>query len=183
MNIAIFGYSGFIGSHITKALNYRHNVIKVNARSIKYNSSDEEIFGYFEKVLIKPDFIFNFCANTNPKSKNDIFINEKLSLLIEKYISKKKLQTQFFHISSINVLIKERLDNYTISKKNAEVNLKDKFTSIIRLPLIINFDDGKKGDLEIFYKYINLKLIPLYPMIYPGNIYRPIEIRNLCDFF
>ena len=183
MNIAIFGYSGFIGSHITKALNYRHNVIKVNARSIKYNSSDEEIFGYFEKVLIKPDFIFNFCANTNPKSKNDIFINENLSLLIEKYISKKKLQTQFFHISSINVLIKERLDNYTISKKNAEVNLKDKFTSIIRLPLIINFDDGKKGDLEIYYKYINLKLIPLYPMIYPGNIYRPIEIRNLCDFF
>ena len=69
MNIAIFGYSGFIGSHITKALNYRHNVIKVNARSIKYNSSDEEIFGYFEKVLIKPDFIFNFCANTNPKIK------------------------------------------------------------------------------------------------------------------
>ena len=68
-------------------------------------------------------------------------------------------------------------------EKNAEVNLKDKFTSIIRLPLIINFDDGKKGDLEIFYKYINLKLIPLYPMIYPGNIYRPIEIRNLCDFF
>ena len=95
MNIAIFGYSGFIGSHITKALNYRHNVIKVNARSIKYNSSDEEIFGYFEKVLIKPDFIFNFCANTNPKSKNDIFINENLSLLIEKYISKKNYKLNF----------------------------------------------------------------------------------------
>ena len=183
MNIAIFGYSGFIGSHFVNVLNNKHNVIKVNARHIKYNSSNEEIFSNFEKVLIKPDFIFNFCGNTNPKNKNDIFINENLSSLIEKYIYKKRLKTQFFHISTINVLIKERLDNYTISKKNAENNLKDRFTSIIRLPLIINFDDGKKGDLEIFYKYINSKLIPFYPMIYPGNIYRPIEIKNLCNFF
>ena len=183
MNIAIFGYTGFIGSHIVNALNKKHNVIKVNARKIKYNSSDEETFDYFEKVLIKPDFIFNFCGNTNPKNKNDIFINEKLSTLIEKYINKKKLKTQFFHISTINVLIKERLDNYTISKKNAEKNLKDRFTYIIRLPLIINFDDGKKGDLEIFYKYLNSKLIPFYPMIYPGHIYRPIEIKNFCNFF
>ena len=182
MNIAIFGYSGFIGSHISKILKDKHNVIKVNARGIKYNSSDKDIFDYFEKVLIKPDFIFNFCANANPKNKNDIFINENLSSLIEKYINKKKLNTQFFHISTINVLIKERLDKYTISKKNAEINLTDKFTSIIRLPLIINFDDGKKGDLGIFYKYINLKALPFYPMIYPGNIYRPIEIRNLCNF-
>ena len=183
MKIAIFGYSGFIGSHIVNVLNNKHDVIKVNARHIKYNSPDEEIFDYFEKVLIKPDFIFNFCANTNPKNKNDIFINENLSSLIEKYINKKRLKTQFFHISTINVLIEERLDNYTISKKNAENNLTDRFTSIIRLPLIINFDNGKKGDLEIFYKYINSKLLPLYPMIYPGNIYRPIEIKNFCNFF
>ena len=90
MNVAIFGYSGFIGSHISKILNNKHNVIKANARGIKHNSSDEEIFDHFEKVLIKPDFIFNFCANTNPKNKNDIFINENLSSLIEKYINKKK---------------------------------------------------------------------------------------------
>ena len=114
MNIAIFGYSGFIGSHISKILKDKHNVIKVNARGIKYNSSDKDIFDYFEKVLIKPDFIFNFCANANPRNKNDIFINENLSSLIEKYINKKKLNTQFFHISTINVLIKERLDKYTI---------------------------------------------------------------------
>ena len=30
MNIAIFGYSGFIGSHISKILKDKHNVIKVN---------------------------------------------------------------------------------------------------------------------------------------------------------
>ena len=30
------------------------------------------------------------------------------------------------------------------------------FTSIIRLPLIINFEHGKKGDLDIFYKYLNV---------------------------
>ena len=183
MNIAVFGFSGFIGSHIVSVLNNEHNIIKVNARNINHNSSDKEIFDYFEEVLIDPDLIFNFCANANPKNKNDIFINENLSKLIQKYIIMKKLKTHFFHISTINVFIKERLDNYTISKKNAESNLTNSFTSIIRLPLIINFSNGKKGDLEIFYKYINLKLIPFYPMIYPGNIYRPIEISNLCSFF
>ena len=38
MNIAIFGYSGFIGSHIVNVLNNKHNVIKVNARRIKYST-------------------------------------------------------------------------------------------------------------------------------------------------
>ena len=47
MNIAIFGFSGFIGSHISKELSKNHNVSEINARSITYNSSEKEIFKYF----------------------------------------------------------------------------------------------------------------------------------------
>lgn len=183
MNIVIFGYSGFIGSHVANVLKNEHTIIKISARNIKFNSSQKQIFDYFEKIIIKPDLIINFCANTKPKSKNDFFINENLSKIIQKFIELKKLNTHFLHISTINVLINERLDKYTISKKNAERGLENSFTSIVRLPLIVNFDNGKKGDLEIFYNYLNLKFIPIYPMIYPGNIYRPIEISNLCKFF
>ena len=117
MNIAIFGFSGFIGSHIVSEFNKDHEIIKVNTRNINYNSSEKEIFEYFEKILINPDLIINCCANTKPKNKNDIFINENLSKIIQKYIIKKKLNTHFFHISTINVLINDRLDKYTFSKK------------------------------------------------------------------
>jgi len=183
MNIAIFGFSSFVGSHIVNTLSREHNVIKVNARNISYNSSDQEIFDYFEKAMNCPDLVINFCANSNPKSKNDFFINENLSKTIQKYVSFKKINTHLFHVSTINVLINKRLEKYTISKKNAEKNLENSHTSIIRLPMIVNYHEGKKGDLEIFYKYVNFKFTPFYPMIYPGNIYRPIEINNLCSFF
>ena len=183
MNIAIFGFSGFIGSHIVKTFGKSHNILKINVRNINYQSSEKEIFNYLENELIHPDVIINCCANTSPKSKNDIFINENLSKIIQNFVIKKKLSVHFYHISSINVLIKDRMDKYTFSKINAEKNLINNFTSIIRLPLIINFNNGKKGDLEIFYKYLNLKLLPIFPMIYPGNVYRPIEIEKFCSFF
>jgi dTDP-4-dehydrorhamnose reductase len=183
MNIAIFGYSGFIGSHISKKLGKTNNIITLSARNINLSYSEEEIFKYFEEKLINVDVIINCCANTKPKNQNDIFINENLSKIIQNFIIKKKLNTHLYHLSSINVLIKERKDKYTLSKINAEKNLDTKFTSIIRLPLIVNYNYGKKGDIEIFYKYLNTKLLPIYPMIYPGNIFRPIEIEKLCIFF
>ncbi len=183
MNIAIFGYSGFIGSHLVKLISKDHKLLKINARNISNKLSKEQIFGYLEKTLVNPDIIINCCANTNPKTNNDIFINENLSKLIQEYILHKGLNSHFFHFSSINVLIESRIDKYTISKINAERRLIKNFTSIIRLPLIINFDEGKKGDLDIFYKYLNLRIFPFYPMIYPGNIYKPIEINNFCNFF
>ena len=183
MNIAIFGFSGFIGSHIVKTFGKSHNILKINVRNINYQSPEKEIFNYLENELIHPDVIINCCANTSPKNKSDIFINENLSKIIQNFVIKKKLSVHFYHISSINVLIKDRMDKYTFSKINAEKNLINNFTSIIRLPLIINFNDGKKGDLKIFYKYLNLKLLPIFPMIYPGNVYRPIEIEKFCSFF
>ena len=183
MNIAIFGFSGFIGSHIVKTFSKNHNILEISARNINYQLPEKDIFDYLENKLNHADIIINCCANTNPKNKNDIFINENLSKIIQNFIIKKKLNTHFYHISSINVLIKDRMDKYTFSKINAEKNLINNFTSIIRLPLITNLNNGKKGDLEIFYKYISLKILPIFPMIYPGNVYRPIEIEKFCLFF
>lgn len=183
MNIAIFGFSGFLGSHISKTLSKNHNVSEISARNITHNSSEDEIFDYFNSKLNNIDIIINCCANTKPASKNDIFINENLPKFIQSFIIKKKLDVHLYHLSSINVLIKERKDKYTLSKKNSENNLNKEYASIVRLPLIINYNLGKKGDIEIFYKYLNSKFLPFFPMIYPGNIFRPIEIDKICKFF
>ena len=114
MNIAIFGFSGFLGSHISKELSKNHNVSEINARNITYNSSEKEIFKYFNSKLIDIDIIINSCANTKPTNKNDFFINENLSKHIQNYIINNKLKTHLYHISSVNVLIKERKDKYTL---------------------------------------------------------------------
>jgi len=183
MNIAILGYSGFIGSHISKELNKINNVFEISARNITYNSSDKDIFDYFDTKLVNVDIVINCCANKKPKNRNDIFINENLSKIIQNYIIKKKLNIHLYHLSSINVLIEERKDKYTLTKINSEKNLNAECTSIIRLPFIFNYNLGKRGDIEIFYKYLNIKFLPFFPMIYPGNIFRPIEIEKLCKFF
>ena len=183
MKIAILGFSGFLGSHISKELSKNCSVFEISVRNITYNSSEEEIFNYFDNKINNVDIIINCCANTKPRNRNDVFINEKLSQIIQNYIIKKKLNIRLFHLSSINVLIKERKDKYTLTKINSENDLNAKYVSIIRLPLIINYNLGKKGDVEIFYKYLNSKFLPFFPMIYPGNIYRPIEIEKICKFF
>ena len=112
MNIAIFGYSGFIGSHISKELNKINNVFEISSRNITYNSSDNDIFDYFDTKLINVNIIINCCANKKPKNRNDIFINENLSKIIQNYILKKKLNIHLYHLSSINVLIKEKKDGF-----------------------------------------------------------------------
>ena len=43
MNVAIFGYSGFIGSHISKELGKINNIFKIGVRNITYNTSEKEI--------------------------------------------------------------------------------------------------------------------------------------------
>ncbi len=182
MNIAIFGYSGFLGSHISEKLKKNNNIIEINARNINHNTALEDIFKYFDKKLINCQVIVNCCANLNPKNHNDIFINEKLSKIIQDYILKKGLKIHLLHLSTINVFINERKDKYTSSKINSEKSLNHKCTSIVRLPLITNYGPGKKGDTEIFYKYLEFKLLPFFPMIYPGNIYRPLEIEKICIF-
>ena len=51
MNIAIFGYSGFIGSHLVKLISKDHKLLKINARNISNKLSKEQIFGYLERHI------------------------------------------------------------------------------------------------------------------------------------
>jgi len=184
MIISILGYNGFIGTHISKELENNHKIIKINSRKINYKLNENEIFEFLSKYIKDSDLIINSCANLKPKSKNDFFINENLSKIIQNYLIKNNLNTHLFHISTINVLIENRIDNYTKTKLLSEKNLKNNNVSIIRLPFITNLNenDDNKGNLKIFYNYLNKGFFPFYPMISPGNLYSPINIKSFCFF-
>ena len=84
------------------------------------------------------------------------------------------------HISTLNVLIKDRTDKYSISKKVGEISL-NKNTTIIRLPLITSNKNFWKS--KNFSKVFRFKFITYIPMIYPGHIYRPVDIKKICLLF
>ena len=51
--------------------------------------------------------------------------------------------------------------------------------------MIINDIDKNQlaGNLSILNNYLNTKILPIYPMLYPGHIYQPIKINDLNFFF
>ena len=85
-------------------------------------------------------------------------------------------------MSTINVLIKDRKDPYTISKRIAEKKLLNTNTTILRLPLLIKEKNGfiqKGGNLSILFNYLNLNFLPFYPMIFPGHTFKPVTLDNI----
>ena len=178
MNIYLTGYSGFVGKHISEYLNTKYNVIHINLREI---INKENLFNN----LSNDDWIINCAASLRPKTDNDKYINSELPVFLMNYIKKKGVNVRLIHLSSINTLKDELKDNYTLSKKKAEQKLTEKNVTIIRLPLIIKLNEEKVienyGQISIFFKYLKIPIL-FYPMIFPGNIYTPLDIKKLLNF-
>ncbi len=178
MNIYLTGYSGFIGKHISANLAQKYNVIHVNLREVV---NKENLFNN----LLNGDWIINCAASLRPKTDNDEYINSELPVFLMNYIKKKKLNVRLIHLSSINTLKDELKDNYTLSKKKAEEKLTENNVTIIRLPLIIKHNKDKLienyGQVSIFFKYLKVPIL-FYPMIFPGNIFTPLDISRLLYF-
>ena len=90
---------------------------------------------------------------------------------------------KIIHLSSINTLITDRIDRYSLTKKYSESGIENnKNLTIIRLPLVIERKKGillPKGNVSKLFSYLKKVRLPIYPMIYPGHIYQPIEIGIL----
>ena len=182
MVITILGASGFIGSNLYSNLKKSYKIKKIDLRSINLLTTKKKLIFFFFNKLKDTDYIINCCASLKPETKDDFFINSELPSVLQKTIYKMKKKPYLIHFSTLNVFIKQRTDTYTSSKIIAEKKLDKNNTTIIRLPLIIN-NNKNSGNLKILYKYLNLKYLPIYPMIYPGHIYKPIHINKLCNFF
>ena len=90
----------------------------------------------------KSDYVINCCASLKPKTKADFYINSKLPKIIQKTFNKMKKKPYLIHISTLNVLIKDRTDKYSISKKVGEISLNKKIQQLFvyhSLPVIKKF--------------------------------------------
>lgn len=184
MKIFLTGSSGFIGSHLKKFFLNKYKVLDVDLRKLdgNYNLNNLTILSSVQKN----DVIINCAASLRPKSKLDFYINSKFPILLIKYLKKKKLNNKFIHLSSLNVTVGQMKDSYSLSKKKCEKLIKSKNVIILRLPLIIKKNRKNEllsnGALSIFFKYLNFDFLPIYPMVYPGNYYNPIEINKIAKF-
>lgn len=176
MNLLILGHKGFIGSNLINSLKNRskYKIFTLDLRK----AVPKKMYLIKEKVK-KAQIIINCAASLNPRSQNDIIINTKLPLILEKYANK---NTKLIHISTLNVLEKKMNDNYTVSKRNAEKFLKK--TTIVRLPLILKIYKDRilnTGNVKYVYQLTNKKYF-IIPVIFPGITYYPIEIKKLLTF-
>lgn len=180
MRIFLLGSTGFLGSNIYKKLSKKFSVTTISLRNIP-DLKQKKFLNKFNKS----DVIINCAASLYPKNKNDFFINENFPKILYDHLNKNNKKCNFIHISTVNVLIKDRKDKYTNSKRESEKKLLHTKTTIIRLPLLVDERIRKiqnKGNLSLFYKYLNITFLPFYPMISPGHLYQPVSIHNLTNF-
>jgi len=177
MKISIIGASGFIGEYLSKNISKKFTIKKIGLRNEDLSNLKKKTI----KNIFSSKVIINCAASLYPKTSNDFFLNENfLRYLVN---INKKYKKKIIHLSSINTLIPDRIDQYSLTKKYSESGIKNnKNLTIIRLPLIIERNKGillPKGNVSKLFNYLKKVRLPIYPMIYPGHIYQPIEISVL----
>ena len=175
MNIALTGSGGFLGRNILNEL--KRNKLITNIYKL---SNDLDIKFFLDDLNLKNfDYVVNCAASLNPKSDFEKKLNVLLPKKIQETLKNNKKKTKLIQISSMNVINDNLRDNYTNSKRKAEKILTMENLIIIRPNLIISNDTETAQ--KNFNRYIE-KRLPFYPMIYPGNIYRPVDINKISKY-
>lgn len=178
MHVGVTGAGGFIGREIVGAC----SAARISTSSLRLDFEDNWIeLSEVEKQLenLKLDVLVHTAAIRKPKTKFELAFNVELPFKLKAALSKISPNARFIHFSSMNVLLSQRNDVYTKTKRVAEEILQETNVTIIRPTLVWSWDSDARGDPGRLIKYLNFPL-PLHPAPYPGQVYRPIDVKELA---
>jgi len=179
MRIGVTGSNGFIGRTLLNSL--RSNSLDA-VPIVLPKSPDVFDPSVLERALAMSslDVVVHLAAIRNPTNDYEFSVNAKLPALLEKIVARRFPAARFIHISSINTVISERCDAYSVSKRRAENELKDSAAIIVRPGIIWSWKTGQGGDAERLRNYLSLPL-PFHPIPFPGQLYRPVIVEDFAD--
>lgn len=189
IKILLTGSNSFLGKqvknkllkegYILNCLIRKHKSSKGRVNNIKFDINDKKTI---ENTIKDSDYIIHMASITKADDKEIYKVNVGYTKTLVEF-SKKYSIKKFIYISSSNVSTNFK-DNYTISKKKAEIIVKTLENYIILRPTILY----GPGDNRYINKFINLiKNFRIVPLINKGNqIIYPLYINDLtniiCNF-
>lgn len=180
MKIAVTGASGFLGRHLmAEAAERGHPTHSIPLKDHLRDPDPATLVDLLADTR-NCDAMVNCAAAVKPKNPVDHFLNAEAPLIMASIM--KEAGGHFVHISSLNVIIPELRDPYSLGKRTAEEKLIESDITIIRPGLIWSWDG--EGNSALFKKYLKLPL-PVHPMLFPGNTYFPLDVgliaKAICD--
>jgi nucleoside-diphosphate-sugar epimerase len=129
---------------------------------------------------IAMDSLIHLAAVRYPSNEQELEVNARLPRLLENALTQASPGARFIYLSSINVVLSERIDTYSIGKRQAEAALKNSAAIIVRASILWSWGDGAGGDAGRLYNYLNRPL-PFHPVPLPGQIYHPVMVEALAN--
>ena len=180
--IFIFGHSGYIGSYLLKYLN-NDEYVTYGSKIPRPNNINLYKFYYefIKDFLNHNDDIFcliNSAGSINCHTKEDYFFNSNFDVIFQKVISEKKINIKYLSLNSTKIF-SNTLDNYALSKKDLDKNLKDD-DMFYTLYIDLVFDDNSPHFKMIETKIKGIK-INILPVFKPGKNFYPINLLSLSN--
>ena len=178
MVVGVTGTSGFLGKALSKALE-KSSIEFVPIQFPKTNEVFDKVF--LENLVsnLKVEAVFHLAAVRNPRNRYEFDVNARLPVLFANALKRNHPNIRFIHLSSLNTVLSQRNDSYSVSKRQAEKSLEDTGAIIIRPGIIWSWQANAEGDAGRLRNFLERSL-PFHPIPFPGQLYKPLLVEKLA---
>ena len=178
--IFIFGHTGYIGSYLLKHLN-SEDCVTYGGKIPRPNNIN--LYDFYYKFicnfLSENNDIFcliNSAGSINCQTKEEYFFNSKFDVIFQDVINEQKINIKYLSFNSTKIF-SSALDNYALSKRNLDKDLKknDMFYSLY-IDLVFDDDSPHFKTIQEKIKDIKINILPVFS---PGKNFYPINLHSL----